>query len=510
MEKTMNNEIIYTKNMPLEHIKKYGQFFTNSLIADFMCSWACCDARTILDPAVGNSVFFIHTKKYNKNSEMTGYEIDSKILNYFGNPTNANIINNDYLFNDWEKKYDAIICNPPYNKFQSVSNRMEIIDIIEEHTGIKYSTYTNLYILFLMKSIFQMSENGKLAYIIPTEFLNSDYGVPIKQLLLKQHLLRAIINFENNQELFFNATTTCCIILLDKQPKSYVEFYNLSNINDLKNISIGTNSTHCVCKNFEKLNAKEKWRAILNQEEICNYRNLTYFSKFCNVSRGIATGANSFFCLSYTEALENKIPFSCLTKCICKSADVKTAIFTEENFDQLVNDEKKVFLLDIGEEDAPNVDKYIEKGREKGIDKRYLPSCRFPWFSMEQKKVAPIWVSSGYRSNMKFVRNLAEIKTLTTFHSVYINKDYEFYTDVIFCYLLTPIAQKIIRENRKELGNGFNKFQPNDLNNAQMLDISMICENDIIKIQKIYHDMKYKITSSHLEELNNIFLFYLL
>lgn len=230
----MKNEMAYTKGVAASHIKSFGQYFTKYEVADFMCSWACGEADTMLDPAVGNSVFLKYARKHNSNCRLTGFEIDSEILEYFGNPANANIINEDYLLNNWEKKYDAIVCNPPYNRFQAVGNRNEILDAIYAHTGVKYSGYTNLYILFLLKSIYQLSDKGRLAYIIPTEFMNSKYGTAIKQLLIDKNLLRAIINFKNDNEMFFNATTTCCIILLDHDEKEQVCFYNLHSIDELK------------------------------------------------------------------------------------------------------------------------------------------------------------------------------------------------------------------------------------------------------------------------------------
>ncbi|MFR5761745.1 MAG: Eco57I restriction-modification methylase domain-containing protein [Oscillospiraceae bacterium] len=76
-------------------------------------------------------------------------------------------------------------------------------------------------------------DKGRLAYIIPSEFMNSKYGTAIKQLLINKKLLRAIINFKNDNEMFFNATTTCCLILLDHEEKEQVCFYNLQSVDDL-------------------------------------------------------------------------------------------------------------------------------------------------------------------------------------------------------------------------------------------------------------------------------------
>jgi adenine-specific DNA-methyltransferase len=164
---------------------------------------------------------------------------------------------------------------------------------------------------------------------------------------------------------------------------------------------------------------------------------------------------------------------------------------------------------EYSEEEQRRIDDYIEKGEEEGDHKKHLVSCRHPWYSMEQKPAAPIWVSSACRGGIKFVRNLAGVNTLTTFHSVFINEEYENYTDIIFCYFLTPIAQSIIRDNRKEMGNGLDKFQPGDLNSAKMLDIRVISKDDLDRIGEIYSNMLLKEDDDYIEDLNDIFLTYL-
>lgn len=506
----MNKEQLYTNQVGETHIKKYSQFFTHYKIADFMCSWACENAKSMLDPAVGNSIFFTSAKKHNNICTLTGYENDHKILDYFGNPESANLIKGDYLLSDWDNKYDAIVCNPPYSKFQSIENRVEIHKQIYKYTGIKCSGYTNLYILFLLKSIFQLSESGRLAYIIPSEFMNSQYGTAIKQILIEKRLLHAVINFENDNEIFFNATTTCCILLLDHSDKSHVTFYNLTTIDELDFIFCEDDKLSTMQIDYSLLSADKKWRSYIKNETEGSYCNLQPISNFCSVSRGIATGANDFFCFSLAKAKENKIPANILSKCICHSSDITTPILDEKFFDSLETSGKTVYILDATSEDYDKIKEYLDTGMSIGVHKKYLTSCRNPWYTMERKTTAPIWVSSACRNNIKFVRNLAQVKSLTTFHSIFIKEKYSNFTDIIFCYFLTPIAQNIIKENRKELGNGLKKFQPNDMNTAKMLDISIISTDDVAKITTIYRKILSDYSYSLVEELNSIFSTYLI
>lgn len=501
-------EMTYSNTISQEHIKKFGQYFTDERIAEFMVKWACKDAKNALDPAVGNSIFLKKIMENYKNCILEGYEIDKKILDFFGNPAKANIHNSDYLTNDWDKKYDAIVCNPPYNKFQSIDNRKEIIEKIFNNTGIRFSSYSNLYIYFLLKSIYQLSTQGKLAYIIPTEFLNSKYGEQIKEILIEKRLINAIINFENDSELFYNATTTSCILLLDKSIKSEIKFYNLKAIDELNIINEELSSEkYCIKVKYESIRAKEKWRCYLkheNNNSSNRYKNIKKISEFCSVKRGIATGDNAFFCLSKSKMEKYKIPIQSVSNCICKSADISNPIFQKSDFDTLKEKDKTVFLLDINENEEEMIKDYISIGIKEGVNKKYLPANRKKWYIMEKKDIAPIWVSSACRDKIKFIRNLTNSKSLTTFHSIFVNKNYEKDTDLIFCYFLTPIAQSLINDNRKELGNGLNKFQPNDLNSANMLDLDIITKDDKQNILNIYGDMKRAYNYNQIEKINDI------
>ena len=237
--------------------------------------------------------------------------------------------------------------------------------------------------------------------------------------------------------------------------------------------------------------------------------NLRDVNDFCYVRRGIATGANEFFCLTQSKMLQNNIPVSCVSRCITRSADIINPVFTNEDMDVLIDKDRPVFVLDATEKDEEVLADYIKYGIAHGVHKKYLPANRTPWYSMEQKKVAPIWISSACRGTIKVVRNLAKAHALTTFHSLFVVDEYKDYVDIIFCYFLTPVAQKLLRDNRKELGNGLDKFQPNDINRAKMIDLTLLSLDDKCYVLDIYNQIKTSYEPSLIGQLNNIFTKYI-
>ena len=390
---------------------------------------------------------------------------------------------------------------------------------IEKRLKIKLNGFTNLYTLFLIKSINQLNPDGRLAYIIPSEFLNSDYGKLVKSALLKKKILRHIIVFDFEENVFDDALTTACILLCSND-KNYqkVKFSTIKKVNDLEAIenyisNYPAQKLDNLTFNYNEIDPEIKWRTYYQTQNGIRYKNLIPFSSFVKVVRGIATGANEYFTFSKSKAFDLGVEEKYLLPCICKSIDVKDNFFTIEKFKELVNADRQAYLLNaVGTKDE-KVLNYIGLGEATGIDKKYLTACRTPWYSLENRPPSPIWVSVFNRSGLKFIRNEANISNLTTFHCVYPVQSSLFdnvNTDILFAYLLTDVAREIFEDNRREYGNGLQKFEPNDFNKAMILDLTKldkITENEILNLYKKYRETVLNQSSNDrlLISINEIF-----
>ena len=376
---------------------------------------------------------------------------------------------------------------------------------------INLSGFTNIYTLFLLKSIYQLNDNGRAAYIIPSEFLNSDYGKYIKEYLVKSNTLRHIIIFNFKENVFDNVLTTSAIILLAKD-KHYqkISFSNINNTKELnyiqKFIINYPKITNEILINKDEIDCKIKWRTYYEQNQSKKYKNLIPFNTVAKVVRGIATGANEYFIFNNNKANKNRISNDYLLPCITKSKDINNAFFTKEDFESLKNKNANIFLFNAGENSSDqNVLNYIKIGENSGINKRYLTSKRNPWFSLENRPPSPIWVGVFNKNGLKFIRNEAEISNLTTFHCIYPfnNLFNKIEIDLLFAYLLTDVAKSIFNDNRREYGDGLKKFEPNDLNNALMLDLLQLKEDTKKEILYLFTHYRQSIIT-HNEDITLI------
>ena len=491
----------YIQEIDIKHRKKFAQFFTPLPIAEFMVNWIFKDnnVKTLLEPAFGLGIFSRLALDKNKNIKIKGFDVDktiySKASDNFQN-SNVDLYLEDYLYNDWNNKYDAIICNPPYLKFHDYKN-LETLTEIKKKLGVNLSGFTNIYTLFLLKSIYQLNQNGKMAYIVPSEFLNSNYGKNIKKYLLKSQLLKEIIIFDFKENIFDKAITTSAILFLEKTQSNTLNFTNIDNIFQLNNFDNVKKKSY----SYANIDYNIKWKKYYQKQNSLKYKNLIPFNSVAKVKRGIATGANEYFVFNIEKAKKYNIDIKYLLPCITASKDILLPIFTNNDFNNLIKKNKNVFLFNGVNKQNNHIKDYVRYGEEQNIHQRHLTSKRKPWYKIENRLPAPILVGVFNRKGLKFIRNEANITTLTTFHCIYLTENLfqNIDIDLLFAYLLTDTAKEIFNDDSREYGNGLKKFEPNDLNNAKILNIFDLDVSIKKKILNLYNQYKDEVVNNKIE-----------
>lgn len=479
----------YITETPLTHRKNFAQFFTPKNVAQLMAKWLLKDRpKTILDPAFGLGVFYEEIKQINPNIYLTGYEIDQHIFNYYNrnNLPNLTIVNNDYLAADI-KGYDAIICNPPYMRFQKFSNRHEILPILEKKLAKKLTGYTNIASIFLIKAIKELNIQGRLAFLMPFEFFNTGYGKEIKQILLEENLLKQIVIFNNEKDIFPEVTTTICLLFCQKNGQN--EPVKITTIEDNEEINNLDNIENYYQYTLEKnqLPPQQKWTPImtsLSQEQTIP-KNFCQVLTYGSFKRGIATGANEFFALTKEQIKQIELDEINVSKCITKSPLIRKLVFTENDFQELSNQNQPVYCLNVKSENQPSIINYIKQGEKLGLHERYLTKNRKPWYKIETREPAPILFGVFNRGRIKVIRNYSQAINFTCFHGFYPNIFGVENIDKLFIYFLSDQGQTIIKTNKRNYGNNLDKLEPGDINNCfcpNLTQLNLIDNEQVLKI----------------------------
>lgn len=119
--------------------------------------------------------------------------------------------------------YDYVVGNPPYVRIQHLPDQQKVMmeQLYESTTG-NYDLYCPFYErgLDLLKK-----GSGKLGYITPNQFMTTDYGEGIRQVLLRETRLDEVYDFRDSG-VFADATNYPAIVIVENEPDEDVRKEN--------------------------------------------------------------------------------------------------------------------------------------------------------------------------------------------------------------------------------------------------------------------------------------------
>lgn len=462
---------LYTDTVGWAHRKAYGQYFTEARVARFMVNWLLQQGgNSLFDPAFGLGAFYDACMDLQQSPDFMANDMDEKVIAHFHlarRPQNIKVRLGNYL-TDWGEQHQAIVCNPPYMKFQKVQDRTQIWGLFERHLGLRLSGYTNMASAFLLKSIHELRPGGVLAYILPMEFLNAGYGRVIKEALTSQGHLNAVIRMDCEKEIFPDAITSVGVIFFTKTiaPNHPVAFYSLKSLSELERLNEIQPSS--LIENAA-LDSEAKWGRHFEATQLkTRSSKLAVLRDYGHFARGIATGANEFFAMRPSVQHALAIPDNEVAPCITKSKQVRRAIFDHDDMKELADSDAPALLFKGGVMLSQAGQAYVKQGEAQGLHLRYLTKMRTPWYKPENRQPAPIWFGVFSRGGFKAIRNYTQALNLTCFHGFQPNMAGLKYVDHLFLYLNSVAGSKILATNMRTYGDALDKFEPNDLNKAQV------------------------------------------
>lgn len=254
----------YLQSMDKAQRKKIGQFFTSKATAEFMASMLIPQKENleILDPGAGSGILSaaLIDKLQNtcvKKINLTLYENDENVLpllhkniEYISQNSKVKvsykIIEENYILEnegDFNStllshknlhKFDFVICNPPYLKISK--NAPEAIGMSSVCFGAP-----NMYFLFMSMALFQLKENGEMAFIIPRSWTSGAYFKKFREYLLLEGKIKHIHLFVSRDKVFDKESilqeTIIIHVVKSKENCELIKISSTESSCDFKNIN---------------------------------------------------------------------------------------------------------------------------------------------------------------------------------------------------------------------------------------------------------------------------------
>ncbi|MDR3506979.1 MAG: hypothetical protein P4L64_03675 [Caulobacteraceae bacterium] len=230
--------------------------------------------------------------------------------------------------------------------------------------------------------------------------------------------------------------------------------------------------------------AAGKWEHLLKGDTAELPKGWTHLEQLARTRRGIATGANAFFLISSKSAQDAGIREEMLLPCVGRASDVEHLVFSNKDFQCLDEKQGKTRLINFHGELTSKEREYVKMGERSGLTNRYLLANRSPWYSMEQREIAPIWATVFGRGDLKFVYNEAGSRSLTNFHCIYpIIENPIFSRAITFC-LNSPSIRRHSKLHMRAYGGGLSKFEPNDLKSIPLPDLRNVSSTTLGRLSE--------------------------
>jgi adenine-specific DNA-methyltransferase len=496
---------------PLKLAEKIVDFFKNDI-----------SIKNILEPSCGDGVFIdalVETNFLKQNNKVTAIEIEKneveKLEKKLDGDPRIDIVNGDF-FEFYQKqkdlkKYDLILGNPPYIRYQYLEEkqREEMAEILTNH-GMKANKLINTWVGFMVACVHMLNTNGKIAFVIPAEILQVAYAEDLRLFLANELSKITLLTFE---ELVFPGIEQEVVVFIGEKgdAEKGIKILELNNLNDLDNLDITANG-------FQKLShVHEKWTkyftTIQENQLISLLKEDSRFQKLSDtgiINVGITTGNNKYFSVDMKTVEEYDL-YEVVRPLIGRSSHAHSVYFQKEDWQQNVNQGKAAFLIDFPntsiEKYSQGQKEYINLGEKNGENKGYKCRIRDRWY-----QIPSVWVPDAFflrRNNLypKFVLNCCNAVSTDTMHRVKFNERIEperiilsYYNSISFAFteicgrsygggvleilpgevgnILVPILDCVPIEKIREILYQVDKIVRDEENIEKALDL---VDNDILK-----------------------------
>lgn len=455
------------------------------------------DVTSVLEPSCGEGVFLDKVAKKYTNSSITAVEIDEDAANKaqqkYKNQENITVTCADFFdFYDEVKntrKFDLIIGNPPYIRYQYLTEKQRKLQSeILTSNGMKSNKLINAWVAFLVACVNMLSFGGTIAFVIPAELLQVAYAEDLRIFLTRELDNITVVTFK---ELVFSNVQQETVVFYGEKGRGNGSI-RLVEVNDTKDFS-QTNFDDIQFQQIE--NEKDKWtKYFISREDarlleiIRNDERFKDFSDFGLINVGITTGNNNYF--SITKEINEKYGLTKATlPLIGRSSHVKGIYYTQNDWEQNLEDGKRAMLLSFPDSDFndyPNGYKeYIKLGEDKKVNEGYKCKIRDRWYI-----IPSVWVPDAFflrRNHLypKFVLNQCGAVSTDTMHRIKFNSGVN-PEDVLLGYY-NSISFAFTEICGRSYGGGVLEILPREMGQIKLVDVSKI-DSDVKKEALRYID----------------------
>lgn len=426
------------------HRKARGAFFTPPQLCRYICDWAVRGpGDRVLDPSCGDGAFLVAVARRFEAlgagvdpEQLVGVDVHADsvatahgLVAAEGRPVQFRV--GDFFGMAGERRFDAVIGNPPYVRYQGFTGAVRAAGRRAAlNGGVGLTALASSWAAFTVHAAEFLRPGGRLGLVLPAELLTVNYAAEVRRYLMARFGRVRLVVFT---ERVFPGVLEEVVLLLAEDALApggtdHCELRQVSSAAELaRELPDGTASVH----RWWPVDTAGKWTpALLPASALRVYAALlagdgfTGLQAWGETTLGAVTGRNSYFALSPAQSRQLRlrddetVPLSPPGSRHLRGLSLTTAAWRE-----LGTAGSSTLLFRPGPDRAAmsaGARRYLSAGVAEGVPEAYKCRVRSPWWQVPLVVAADLLLTYMNADTPRLTTNLAAVRHLNSVHGVYL------------------------------------------------------------------------------------------
>ncbi len=409
-------------------------------MTEFIVDWA---VRTgddvVLEPSCGEAAFLLpaatrlsalRTDAVPSPNQIVGVDVHSesvaeaqRIMDDAG--YGSEVFTSDFFDVQPTPRFDAVIGNPPYVRYQDFSgeNRLKGLEAALTQ-GVRLTGLTSSWAPFVVHASRFLKPEGRLGLVLPAELLTVNYAAEVRRFLLRRFKSVRLVMFE--ARVFPQVLEDVVLLLAEGEgPAPHFEVSQAYDLSALGTVETGDWTWFAPEKGG-------KWTsALLPTESVKTYRDTSTGDGFCTLldwgesSLGSVTGNNKYFALTFDDVKQWGLSRSELQRISPPgSRHLRGLSFTKKSWKELGKNGARSYLFAPSGELSDAAQKYVDHGLAMKVDHAYKCRNRNPWWKVPLKTAPDILLTYMDHVRPRMTTNLVGVRYLNSLYGMVLRTDH--------------------------------------------------------------------------------------
>lgn len=480
--------------------KQYGVFYTPKRVADVLCKWAIrSKSNRVLEPSFGGCDFLessrsrfieLGLQKAVAERRLFGADVDPSafgtLSTFLANP-NGHFKQQDFLslsvnsFPVNDAGFDVVVGNPPYVSHHNMSDEQKKTAFKSlGDKSFELGGRASLWAYFVLHSLSFLKPGGRMAWVLPSSFLYSDYAKQVRDTLSKRFERCLLINL--HERLFISDGTeeisviTLCEGLVESNPGPDMQIVSASNTSEIEKVierwkkkKIKGKSNILASNRLSNTQAKKLF------EQLCAGNSTKLLGELFDIQIGIVSGANSFFILNSENWKKHKLPEKVASRVLTKFRFAKGMTLEQEDVETILQNGENCLLVDttkVKQIDS-KVQEYLDTFPKDKIETMSTFTRRKRsgvWHRFNDNRIPDAFFPYMQNAGTWIVINNADVNATNSIHRLYRREKFsEKDLKLATISILSTFSQLSAEIEGRTYGAGVLKHEPSEAAKIKLL-----------------------------------------